>query len=534
MKSSKQTLAENSFILIFSTAIVKIIGAFFKIPLANDTFLGEIGFGYYSIAHDLYMPFYTLAISGLPVALSHLIAEKISKKRETEAINCFKSCKRLFIICGIIFSVLLAILTIPISLIANGGLNAAYSILTVTPSVFLCFLLSVYRGYFEAFNNMKPTAVSKIIEAVCKLILGLVLSFAVLKTTSNVALAASAAMCGVTIGTAFSALYLYYNFKQSIKASKFRGNLYKTEKVNASVLKIAIPFALSSLAASIVALLDVFTVKLPIDLLGKDYINEVLSILQNDEIVGDASAYLYGVRSKAFTIYNLIPTFTAALGVGALPVITTAWAKKDNKALQNNVNYTLRLVCTVTFPAAIGIFSLSNRIMSLLYSKVSNLGSDLLRFYAIAGLFAGIAIPLTTVLQAIGKHRTAIISIVIGIILKIVTGLSLTLLPLFNIYAAPTSTIVCYMFIAIEILIAIGKSVSFKGYLSAILKPLFAALICGICAIAISQISYSFTFTILSILVAVLVYFGIILITKVFTLEEIKAFPIINRLFKSK
>ena len=60
MKTVKHTLTENSIVLIISTALVKIIGAIFKIPLATDAFLGDIGFGYFSVAHDIFMPFYIL------------------------------------------------------------------------------------------------------------------------------------------------------------------------------------------------------------------------------------------------------------------------------------------------------------------------------------------------------------------------------------------------------------------------------------------------------------------------------------------
>ena len=65
---TKQNLVSSSLILLVSTVLVKIIGAAFKIPLATNTFLGDLGFGYFSVAYDLFTPFYTLAVSGLPSA----------------------------------------------------------------------------------------------------------------------------------------------------------------------------------------------------------------------------------------------------------------------------------------------------------------------------------------------------------------------------------------------------------------------------------------------------------------------------------
>ena len=74
---------------MLSTIAVKIIGACFKIPLASKLFLGDLGFGYFSVAYDLFMPFYTLAISGLPAALSHIVAEFAAQKRFKDIKNTF-------------------------------------------------------------------------------------------------------------------------------------------------------------------------------------------------------------------------------------------------------------------------------------------------------------------------------------------------------------------------------------------------------------------------------------------------------------
>lgn len=535
MKSSKQTLTESSVILIVSTAFVKIIGALFKIPLASDLFLGEVGFGYYSVAHDLYAPFYTLAISGLPVAVSHIIAENISQSLTKDAYNSFVCCKKLFVILGVIFSALLAIFAAPALIISKSGLNSAYSVFTIIPSVFLCFLMSVYRGYFEGFSNMYPSAVSKVIESVCKLLLGLFFSFVVLKLTDNVALAAGSAMLAITAGTFLSTLYLIYKFKRKNPIDIIA--LQTKDSFKAKDLKLfltlSLPFAIASLSSSLVSFFDIFTVKMPIDAASDNYLR--LSGIQLDKISGDISAYLYGIRSKAFTVYNIIPTFTASLGISALPILTSLMVKNNIKTLSNNVLYTIKLICTVTLPASIGLFALSNRIMPLLYSSATDIEVGLLKLYAVTALFSGVAIPLTTVLQALGKQRYTIINILIGLLLKIVFSLCLVYIPQINIYAAPIGTLVCYIYIAVSMMWGICGTLSCKRCFSVIIKCLFSSMLCGACAYFVTIISDNIAVTVLSIIVGMLVYFGLILITKVFTNSEIKAFPIINKLvFKEK
>ena len=213
MKTVKHTLTENSIVLIISTIIVKIIGAVFKIPLATDTFLGDIGFGYYSVAHDIFMPFYVLAIIGLPSALSQITAEYVAKGNYCAVKENFKITRKLFVVLGLIFSLMVAIFTIPLFLSSQSDKNTVYSILSIIPSIFLCFIISAYRGLFEGFNNMYPTAVSKIFEAVFKLVLGLVLAFLVMSITQNPALAAASAMIAISFATLISLLYLILKFK---------------------------------------------------------------------------------------------------------------------------------------------------------------------------------------------------------------------------------------------------------------------------------------------------------------------------------
>ena len=88
-KRAHQNAEQSAIILMLSTIAVKIIGACFKIPLSSRWFLGDLGFGYFSVVYDLFMPFYTLAISGLPTALSHIIAEFAAQKRFKDIKNTF-------------------------------------------------------------------------------------------------------------------------------------------------------------------------------------------------------------------------------------------------------------------------------------------------------------------------------------------------------------------------------------------------------------------------------------------------------------
>ena len=89
MKTKEQNITQAAAILLVSTVIVKLIGALFKIPLSADYALGDLGFGYFSVAYDLYVPIYMLALSGFPVAISRMVADYTAKERFHDADRVF-------------------------------------------------------------------------------------------------------------------------------------------------------------------------------------------------------------------------------------------------------------------------------------------------------------------------------------------------------------------------------------------------------------------------------------------------------------
>lgn len=533
MKNPKQTLSENSFILLFSTAIVKIIGALFKIPLATDTFLGDVGFGYFSVAHDIFMPFYILAISGLPSSVSHITAEYIANKNFTAVNKNFKTTKRLFFILGIVFSLGVTALSVPLVFGSQTEQNTFLSIIAIVPSIFFCFIISLYRGYFEGFNNMYPTAISKLIEAVFKLTCGLLFSYFVIKHTNNPALASAAAISAISLGTVISTIYLSLKSKNKNPIKNLSVGITDDNKsfISAKALLIAaIPYVVASLSSSVIALVDVLTIKNYIANADTQYLKVVsdnISVASTE-----LSTFLYGVRSKAFTLYYLIPTITMSLGISALPLLTEFNLKKDRSALKKSADFTLKLISVVTFPASIGLIVLSKQIMSLVFSSSDALGGNLLMLYGLCAIFAGFAVPLTTVVQAFGLQNKVLKSISVGLIIKVVSGIILVTQPQIHIYSAPLGTLMCYVYMSIYLFIVLYKKVENLNIKNSLVKPLVSALICGLTAFLITQAGENSLTTLVAIIGAVLVYFSLIFFSKTFTKEEISNFPIINKILK--
>ena len=72
-ETRRQNFIHGAAILTVGVVIMKILGALYKVPLGN--ILGDYGYGIFLSTYNVYNIFFTLSTAGLPVALSHLIAE---------------------------------------------------------------------------------------------------------------------------------------------------------------------------------------------------------------------------------------------------------------------------------------------------------------------------------------------------------------------------------------------------------------------------------------------------------------------------
>jgi stage V sporulation protein B len=213
-----------------------------------------------------------------------------------------------------------------------------------------------------------------------------------------------------------------------------------------------------------------------------------------------------------------------SLGIAALPVLTQSVVSKDDNALKNNTAYILKMLFCITLPVGIGLIVLGQPIMNLLYSSTDTLSGNLLSIYGVAALFAGVAIPVTTILQALNYHYKALIHIIIGIVIKIVSNIVLLSFPQINIYAAPIGTVLCYLYIMIAFFILLSLRIKGLNLFKVTIKPLISAVLCGVTAYFVSIFSNDKIFTVLAISVAGLVYFTFLYIFRTFTKDELKNF----------
>ena len=565
VKSKQQSFLHGSFILIAATFAAKIISAIYRIPLAY--ILGPRGMGYFSTAYDLYTPMYSIAMAGLPTAISRMVAEYSARGRYRDVKKTLHIAQAAFFVTGGIGFALMLFLAFTLTgnthfvifghsftlKALNSG--ALPGMICIVPSILFCCIMSAYRGYFEGLGNMTPTGVSEVFEALGKLIFGLTIAEITLIKTNNTSYAVAGALLGITVGEALSTLYLFLKYK-FFGEKNLPNELYsaspepdRAKKILKTMIAIAIPVVLGSLVNNVTSLIDVAMVQKQLAVaIGKapeyfavhfkNFITAETAQMakegKNFSIVADLPNALYGChRGYAFSIYHLIPTLTTTLGISAIPVLARTWTKKDISAVKFNMQTIIRTTAVIVMPCGLGMFAISKGILSLLYKDVNAIAiaAPNLRVLGICAIFAGINSPVIAMLQAVGKEVVPLKNIAVGAVLKIITNYILVGTPEVNIYGVPIGTTACYLYIFAANMYCLIRHTGVKpDFYSILVKPFFAGACSAVSAFAVyniivMSISSNFLATVLSIIVAAAVYLIAIGVFRVLEKEDILTLP---------
>lgn len=559
----KQSYLYGMMILAVGTIAVKLIGALFKIPLTN--ILGGVGMSYFNVAYDLYYPLYALFISGVPVAVSKLVSESMARGLARDARRMLRLSATVFVGIGICGSVMMILGAQWFAKIVHNP-DAKYAVMMLAPALFFGCITASFRGYFQGLQDMKPTAVSQIVEAAAKLVLGLSFALVIIHAGLHqyeqqgrvfgyacenleeakikvLPYAAAGAILGVTISALCGAVYLYIHHK--IGRGGIAPALWKSapKAVSARILTkrllaIALPVCFASVITNMTSFIDLVSV-----------MNRLYSAIQHNaplvlNMYRDAippgveleqlASYLYGCYSGlAVPIFNLVPSMTAVVGVSLLPTVSAAWATNKHTVLEKNIESSLRVTAMIAMPAGIGITAMAEPIMRMLYfSKPMEVTAiaPALRLMGISSVFVAMTLPVNAILQAVGRAGLPVRLLLWGGLMKLALNYTLVAIPQLNIRAAPVGTLCCYAFVLAVSLSALIKTTDVHlSVLRVFGKPLFAAVCCGVCArmayLMLSKIFLGTIATLASVLIGGIFYVFLLLITRTITKVDILMLP---------
>ena len=99
---AKKSFFQGAIILAIAGIIIKVLGAFFRIPLAN--MIGTQGMAYYQAAYPVYVFFMMLATAGIPVAISRMVSERMAMDNHHGAHKVFRVSLVLLLTIGLVSS----------------------------------------------------------------------------------------------------------------------------------------------------------------------------------------------------------------------------------------------------------------------------------------------------------------------------------------------------------------------------------------------------------------------------------------------
>ena len=191
----KQNFLQGTALLAMATAIVKVIGALYKIPL--NAIIGAQGFGYFNTAYEIYNVLLMISTAGLPVAMSRMISQASSLNHYRQVRKIYSTARGIFLALGIAGTLLMTVFCRQLAAFQNQP-DAWFAIGCLGPCCLLICLMSTFRGFFQGQSNMLPTSISQVLEAITKLIVGIAAAVILLKVTGEIPMAAGGAILGVT------------------------------------------------------------------------------------------------------------------------------------------------------------------------------------------------------------------------------------------------------------------------------------------------------------------------------------------------
>lgn len=509
-----QSFLHGALILTAGMILVKIIGAMFKIPLT--WIISEDGLGYFNTAYHFYSPIHSLATAGFPIAISRIVSECMAQKRYGDAHRVHRVSIPIFVIAGSVGTVImLAGAPLYVQAIDNPG--ALPSMLMLAPAILFGCLMAIYRGYCEGLSNMVPTAVSEILEAVCKLVIGLTGALITVQAgmqeyfhhgtvfgqavenelyakSAVLPYASAMAIFGVSIGSLVGFLFLFLKNRRSGGITE--GELLQSPAVISRgktvklLVRTALPIGLGALAVNIAGLVDTTFLQMRIGHLMETNSQALLSfydgmIPELNITSGTVPNFLYGCYSQALTLFMVVPSITQAFGISALPSVTRAWAGGDKAALQSGVSSVLRITCLFCVPAGLGLSVMAYPVSALIFGVRSSMPitARVLILLGIASIFAALSTPINSMLQAVGRVDLPVKLFLIGLTMKVTLNYILSGIPQVNIQGAAIGTLCCYLFITFAGLILLLRVTKVKiSLFSVLIKPFIGAVLC--CAAA--------------------------------------------------
>lgn len=467
MKKKAQTIGQGFVILSVSNILVKLLSLVF-VPLIRGLLGGDGGYSVYSSAYSVYAFVYVIATAGFPVAISKLISELSKTDHRKEARRGFTLARICLAVLGFVLMAVVMIFAKPIAGFMNNR-DSWGGILCLAPTIFVCALLSGYRGYFQGRRNMRPTAVSQIVEQFVHVLISAVLVIVLRKY--GIVWAVAGASLGTLGGALISLVICVVEYGQDkkifyreIDEEKKRRDLRSGDadvgdkELLRRIFYYSLPLFISS------------AVQYGGDLIDSKMIKGGLVAAGFAE---ESAGILHGRYMAMRQLINVPGALATALCISVLPAVTACFAAKDKKGVSSNTQYGFKLCYLVAVPVAFMYCVFAGPIY-----KILGYG-DHIELLVLSSLSVILLCSIhlqSSVLQGVNKMFTSSLFMSLCVIIKAILNYFLIRIEAVNIYGAVISTYVSYLVPFVLNLIVMKKNSKIEfSVLKALAPPVVAS-----------------------------------------------------------
>ncbi|MFC4618310.1 oligosaccharide flippase family protein [Camelliibacillus cellulosilyticus] len=419
---SESRMIRGTLILSIAIFLSKFLGMLFVIPfraiIGNDDWGGAL----YTLSYTPYAIILSISTVGIPMAVSKFVSKYNTLGDYRTGRRLYHSGLLFMMITGLVGFLIMyfgAPLIAHVSLSKHSGQiekagELIYVMRVLSFAILIVPAMSLIRGYFQGFQSMGPSAVSQTVEQIVRIVFGLAGAFIIMKVVGSIVGAVAFVTFGAFVGAAAGLVILmrYWirrkphldrQVAESPPTAVRLGPMYK------ELIGYAIPFVAVGLANQLYLLIDQVT------------LNNFLAIYHHysKETLDSLVANLMMYDQKLVMIPVSLAT---ALGMSVVPDITSSYAEGQLRDMHLKITKALQFILFFTIPAAVGLSMLGHMVYGLLYSLNGDFktGGEILRWYAPSAiLFAGFSVT-AAILQGINKQKVTVLSLGVGILLKMV------------------------------------------------------------------------------------------------------------------
>jgi stage V sporulation protein B len=426
--------------------------------------MGDEGIGLYQMAYPIYTTLLAVSTAGIPIAISKLVAENLAHKD-------YRGAHRVFIISLVILTFLGGLFSLLLYFGAGFFVQnivkdprAYYPLVSISPAILLVTVLSAFRGYFQGFQEMMPTAISQIIEQLGRVVVVIILVFLLLPRGLEFAAAGAAfgAVAGAFLGLLLL-LYLFFKnrgeYTRRLKRQVVRRD-FSSRQVLYHIIALSIPITLGSLVIPLVNMVDLSVV--PLRLHEAGYSTEEATALYG-QLTGMASSVIQ---------FPLI--LTIALAMSLVPAISEAQALQNSSLVKGRTELAMRFTLFFSIPASFGLFVLAKPTTLVLFENAA--AAYPLSLMAFGLIFLSLYTSTSGILQGLGYVLEPVKYMILGTFIKFVLSWVFTADPRLHIGGAALATVISFFIASLLNIRKVSEVTRWRFNFNELLfKPLAAA-----------------------------------------------------------